>query len=248
MNVGTDGRYKKIAVHNGSRFTQPTRMRIYKNGGWVDFGVNDSGNTNSINVIKNGRSVRATLNKDVVTTPVTRYRGYHQGSIGTTTEQRYCFHNTAPGVSNTRFYVYITFVAQGASNLFSFSANGGATTFELKVDSDGKVHYKIHDDMFAHRDWDEPLGYVSMGFGQGWQTVEINSDWSDSTHLGTKVNGANYTVISWHTAWDSKAYGTVGSNNTRIKTDGLNINTANAAHTYVPDDSYTDSVTTVNWI
>lgn len=245
MSLNVNGRYKKIAVHNGSTFTQPTRVRIYKNGNWVDFGANDSGNTNPIYVMKNGNPVRATLNKNTTTSTVTRYRGYHQGSIGTTTNQRYCFYNTA-GVANTRFYVYIKFIAQGASNLLSFSANGGALSFNLKVDANGRVYYDLYDGMFAGRSWSEELGYISMGFNQGWQTIEIDSNWGSASQLGTKVNGGDYRVKSWHTAWEAQAGGTIGSNNTRIQ--AVNINTAGGAHTYVPNDSYTETVTNVSWV
>lgn len=66
------GRYDKIRVYKDGVWRQPSRIYVYKSG-WKDLGLNDSSNTASLNVRKNGQFVRATLNKEVIWVEDTPY-------------------------------------------------------------------------------------------------------------------------------------------------------------------------------
>lgn len=247
MNIGTDGRYKKIAVHNGSRFTQPTRIRIYKNGGWVDFGVNDSGNTNSINVIKNGRSVRATLNRKDTPKSRTVGAGYHQGAWGITTQQTYCFNNSG-GAGNHRFYARFYVKTSGACRLFEFRSTYFDCSFYAGIKSDGTVYYTVKDNKWIHKTFTNEADKINMGHGVGsWQTIVFEGP-AGSNYLYVTVNG-NQKSFDRRTAWETNSEGTVGDGNLRIATNGtFIINTCDSPFTSISEDTTPEYYTETTWV
>lgn len=67
------GRYDKIKVYNGSEWVQPSRIRVYNNGSWKDFGLDQSGNTSSLHVRHENAWRRVTLNRKETVIPGESY-------------------------------------------------------------------------------------------------------------------------------------------------------------------------------
>lgn len=247
MATNIDGRYKKIAVHNGSTFTQPTRVRIYKNGGWVDFGTNESGNTNSIYVIKNGNPIRATLNRKDTQKSRTVRLGYHQGAWGITTQQVYCFNNTG-GATNHKFYARFNVKASGACRLFEFRSTYYDCSFYAGIYANGQVYYTVKDNQWIHTSFTNKAGSINMGHGVGsWQTIVFEAN-AGSNDLYVTVNG-NTQSFSRRTAWETGSEGTVGDGNLRIATNGtFIINTCDSPFTSISEDTTTEQYTETTWV
>lgn len=131
------GRYDKIRVYDGSTWKQPTQIRIYQNGTWIDLGANDSAITKSLSVRKGNNFVRATLNKS---TEVIQGETYTYGKDFVLTEGiRYCYEKslgdwifkatikkTDNGSKNvyylgsTNSYIYITWNANGTVTVTNY--------------------------------------------------------------------------------------------------------------------------------
>lgn len=245
------GRYDKIKVYSNG-WKQPSRIYIYKkNKGWVDFGDHaTSYNNTDIHVRKGNSFVRATkyrkdtTHKDVVSL------GYHVGAYKLYTKQAYCFYNTG-GAANRRFYAKMVVRAKGACRLFDFYADYIDCHIYVGIKSDGTVYYKLRDGEWAKNSWEHKAGKIAMGFGQGWQTVELVGDCNGSgSVMKVWINGQESGSFPRHTAWSYDSYGTVGDDNgnLQIKHKGVEINTYGQSFTDSYNDTYINEYTTTEWL
>lgn len=241
------GRYDKIRVYDGG-WKQPSRIRVYKKGtGWVDFGNNTSFNNNTINVKKSSGFVRATLNRKDTERSETLYRGYHVGAYSLGTKQAYCFNNTG-GAANRRFYAKMVVKANGACRLFDFYADHIDCSLYVGIRADGTVYYTLRDYQWVKTSWTHNAGRIAMGFGQGWQTIELIGEVGSNTFT-VKVNGSA-SSFPRHTAWSYNSYGTVGDNNgnLQIQHGGVYINTYGDTFNTTYNDSYINKYTVTAWV
>lgn len=245
-----NGRYDdRLKVYKNNAWHNAKRVRVYKNG-WVDLGDDQSNNTKSLYVYKNGSRTRITRNRQDVQKSRTVGAGYHQGSWNINTRQQYCFNNTG-GATNTKFYAYFKVKASGACRLFEFASSYfSGCSFYAGIRSNGKVYYTLKEYQWAGNQWThETTAAITMGHdAANWQTIEFIGDIGTNT-LYVKVNGTSQG-FSRHSAWESdstNAY--VGDSNLRIATDGtFKINTANSPFTSITEDSTTEYYTETTWV
>lgn len=242
------GRYDNIKVYSNG-WKQPSRIYIYKkNKGWVDFGDHSTSYNNTDIHVRKGKSfVRATKyrkdtkHKDPVSLD------YHVGAYGLGTKQAYCFNNTG-GATNKRFYAKMVVKAKGACRLFDFYAEYIDCSLYVGITSDGTVYYTLRDYQWSKTSWTHYAGKIAMGFGQGWQTIELIGEVGSNTFT-VKVNGSA-SSFPRHTAWNYNSYGTVGDNNgnLQIKYKGVEINTYGQSFTDSYNDTYINEYTTTEWL
>jgi hypothetical protein len=240
------GRYDKIKVYDNG-WKQPSRIRVMKNGSWVDFGTNTSSNNKTINVKKSSGFVRATLNRKDTEKSETLYRGYHVGAYDINTKQAYCFCTSA--APQKRFYAKMVVRAKGACRLFEIKANVFDCSLYVGIKADGTVYYRLRDYQFVGKTWEHTVGKISMGFDQGWQTIELVGDVGNNRFKGW-INGVNTSSESYHTAWNDNSYGYVGDNNgnLQIQHGGVYFNTYGNTFNTSYNDSYINKYTVTTWV
>lgn len=102
------GRYDKIKVYNGNEWVKPSRIRVYNNGSWRDFGLDQSGNTESLHVRQGNVWHRVTLNRKETVIPG---ESYSKDSFELLPASSYGF-NPSYGVSDFK----LEFVARKTTN------------------------------------------------------------------------------------------------------------------------------------
>lgn len=248
-----NGRYDdRLKVYKDNAWHNAKRVRVYKNG-WVDLGDDQSSNTKSLYVYKNGNRIRITRDRHDEQKSRTVGAGYHQGSWNITTRQQYCFNNTG-GATNTKFYARFNVKAKAgtAVRLFEYRSAyfGDNCKIYAGIRSNGKVWYRLTDYQWSGRYWDhETTAAITMGYDAAtWQTIEFIGDVGTNT-LYVKVNGVSQGFPR-HSAWESNSNNAyVGDSNLRIATNNtFKIDTANSPFTSITEDTTTEYYTETTWV
>lgn len=134
------GRYDKIKVYHNGTWKTPTYCRVYRNGSWLDLGSDTSYNTKSLYTYKNNNYVRATLNRQDVTTVTDRWI---QGSFSLLPANGFCCcpKSDSPGNFNWYFKATIKKTTDTEQNVFRCGVTNSYV--QIKWLADGRIRVTL---------------------------------------------------------------------------------------------------------
>lgn len=230
------GRYDKIKIWDGSAWVQPSRIRVWSNNAWQDFGDNLSAVTKTLEVRYNNTWNRCTLNRSTRTTPG---ETYSTGSFNLLPATSFGYNNYA-GPSDFK----LEFVARKDTDTAMTVFRSGNSTNKclFKVDWLASGAFKITvatqygSDGTAHSQ--TTTAKVMAG---NWATVKIRAP-KGSTNLTITVNGTSQTFTNLWYYWAIRnATNTVGQTGIEFK-DTFFIQ----AHYYINDSTSGTKQVTIN--
>lgn len=132
------GRYDKLKVYNGLSFVKPNRVQVYNGLKWVDCGIDDSDNTETLSVYNGSEMVRATLNKKVVQIA---QGSYAKGQFKFLPDNGFCLCANSSSVTNGQFIFEGTIYKETDTNqrIFYSGNSSGTSRIEIWWLSDGSI-------------------------------------------------------------------------------------------------------------
>jgi hypothetical protein len=241
------GRYDKIKVYNNGAFVQPKRIRVRRNGAWLDLGSNDSDIKRSLYVYKNGVKTRATLNKTI-----TNYVGdtYREGGE-TILNGNTCFSPTTTKApqGDFEFKAYIRRDTSGAKNIFkTYGVHDDSNHVYITLNDNGTITVNVncsfgsYDDAVATTDnaiTDNDWHYVKVYAPKGGTQYYVQLD------EGTKKYASSLR------AWQVYATNQLGDDGLHIRSDDFFLKTmdgwGNATSTEDAKANKNDSWSETTW-
>ena len=215
------GRYDKIRVYDNG-WKQPSRIRVMKNGSWVDLGDNDSTNNTDFNVYKlsSSKFVRATLNKKVNSYSYQQGTGYTESSWSPGFD---CGFSPSSSYGNYRFEFKATVCRRDSNKrcLYSSVAKYGTHYCYIDLNSDGSITFKVYTSYSSYGEASVTTNF-KLGVGE-WSDLKIVSDAGSSTVYVTW--GGQTVTCSSRRAWQVSSNTTINSGGARIKTSGFRLET-----------------------
>lgn len=195
------GRYDKIRVYKDGNWYQPTRIRIWNAGGWIDLGNNDSYITSALNVLKNGSWHRATLNRQDYSYTVGEEYAY--GKFYLYPKSAYCYN---PTKASFGFYMRVMKENAGDKNLLSITNDYGdrAPYFIVTWRNDGHIEIRnkytgyaegsiVSDGVYGTNEYIAVNIYASRG--SKYVTLEIIGRESKRAYLGGAFSNTGSTTV-----------------------------------------------------
>lgn len=209
------GRYDKIKVYDGSKFTRPNRIQVYNGSTFIDLGTNDSAIKTSLNVYNGSNMVRATLNKKVIQESQGTYA---KGQFKFLPDNGFCV-NANTGSSPFLFKGTIYKERDGDLRLF-YSGNSQVTSFiEIYWNNNGTIRVSVRS-AYGSGTVYSIISSNSVGKGR-WVNLEVRQN-VGSSKLGIIFDGV-YTENNQYTGFlISNAFNLVSSDGVRFK-DNLTI-------------------------
>lgn len=225
------GRFDKIRVHNGSIFTQPSRIRVYNGSNWGDLGENGSDNKNPLYVHNGGGMVRATLNRTVNKVPVPIYT---TGSFAMLPSDQWCYnpasgawkfectaHKTADvdanlfwaGNASWSAYIQVLWLADGRISVTAKTpyGNGGSTTrySSNSVVAGSTVYIAVWANKGSNTVYINLNGTTSSGsIGYTWEIANSSNQVGDDNirfYYGLTVSGVKYSGYTASVTMDASS-------------------------------------------
>ena len=241
------GRYDKIKVYKNGSFVQPKRVRVWNNGSWLDLGDNDSTNTRSLYVYKNGSKKRATLNKTTHYHAGTSYRHGSVEVLGGNT----CFSpNSSYANTEFLFTAYIRRTNSGSKNIFKMygRATPNKDYFYIRLNDNGTITIGVNTQFSSYGESSVTTSVAITD--NGWHYVKVRAPLNGSK-MYVSIDGGSEVSESSKRAWQVWANNSLGDSGLHIRSDGFYLKTADgygaATSTSDVQANENDSYTTTTW-
>ena len=217
------GRYDKIRVYSGG-WKQPSRIRMYKKGSWVDFGANDSDNKSDIYVYKKSSNnfVRATLDKQVTNTSYKQGTGYTESSWSPGFSCGFSPYSKETGHFRFEFKATIYRRDSVSRTLYSSkSKSNGNCHVYITLNGNGSITVSINSGNF----YDDVATYTTPATlsKDQWGYLQVWAE-AGSERLYIKWCGVTYNMTS-RRAWKVDSNTTINSGGARISTSEFKLQT-----------------------
>ena len=215
------GRYDKIRVYDNG-WKQPSRIRVMKNGSWVDLGDNDSTNNTDFNVYKlsSSKFVRATLDKKVTPYSYSQGTGYTESSWSPGFD---CGFSPTSSYGGFRFEFTATVYRRDSAKrcLYSSKAKYGTHYCYIDLNADGSITFKIYTDYSSYGEVSVTTS-AKLSLDQ-WGSLRIVAE-KDSATVSITWCGATVTCSS-RRAWQVSSNTTINPGGARISISGFKLQT-----------------------
>lgn len=254
------GRYDKIQVYNGTDWVKPSRIRVYSNQAWQDFGEDLSANTRALSVRHEDVFHRVTLNRTEVVTETESYAG--GDGFRFLPANGFCFCPNSTAYTNTTwlFRATIKKTADGDQNVFWTGNPDSSCSLHIVWLNDGRIQVTCRS---VYGDLGTQTIITSNAVGKGaWVYLNVTIN-KGSYQMSVNFNGVTTSGSMWQTWLIYNADNKVGGTGVVFK-DGMEVqgsthsggstyrwlNTSTASGStgeYEGVDHYGGSTTEIKW-
>ena len=224
------GRYDKIRVYNGTDWVKPSRIRVYSNQAWQDFGEDLSANTKALSVRFEDAYHRVTLNRTEVATETDSYAGGDGFKLLPTNGFCYCPNSSSATNTTWLFRATIKKTADGDLNVFWTGKPDSSCMLHIVWLNDGRIQVTCKSVYVA-------LGTqtitTSNAVGKDtWARLDVTCN-KGSSQMSVTFNGVTTSGGMWQTWLVYNVNNKVGGNGIVFK-DGMEVqgSTSSGGSTY----------------
>ena len=213
------GRYDKIKVYNGTDWVKPSRIRIYSNQAWQDFGEDLSANTKALSVRFEDVFHRVTLNRTEVTTGSEAYAGGDGFRLLPANGFCYCPNSSVSSNTTWLFRATIKKTADGNINVFWIGNSDSSCVLHIVWLNDGRIQVTCKS-KYSSPGTQTITTSNSVGKNT-WVYLNVTCN-KGSTQMSVNFNGVTTSGSMWQTWLQNSANNTVGGNGIIFK-EGMEV-------------------------
>ena len=210
------GRYDKIKVYNGSEWVKPSRIRVYINDSWRDFGTDQSANTETLETYYNNAWRRITLNRSE---KVITGEQYTQGAFSLLPASAFGY-NGYVGAGDFKIKCTVRKTVDDTVTVFRTGTKNDCL-FQIDWQADGS--FKITNKGPYYTDGSYAGTRTATNttskkvLKDTWVTIEVLQP-KGSYYLHVTINGEKQTFTNLYYTWErTDATNTIGGANVQFK-------------------------------
>ena len=258
------GRYDKIKIWDGSAWVQPSRIRVWSNNAWQDFGDNESAITKTLEVRHNNAWHRCTLNRS---TRTISGETYANGAFQLLPKSAFGYNNYV-GASDFKLNFTARKTTDTKVTLFRSSTPSNDCQFIVEWLADGSLKFTVTGPYYVDGSYIGPRTATATTtkkvLAGNWMTVNIYGK-KGTYNLKVTIDGVAQTFSNLYYFWERPdATNQVGQTGVQFKDTFLiqaqtynhkttsvtiNMNTASGSSNNYSGITHVDTSTTeVIWI